>query len=86
VASGSQIVPGAKVTITSTSSPTGQGGVWKDSKYSGSDGKVSFTVPAGSLNVTAEKDGKQGWGFMYDQTGMGASMTVDINGFHHEPF
>jgi len=83
VASGSEFVSGAKVTITSTSSRDTTGGVWQDIKFTGSDGKATFMVPAGSLDVLAEKDGKQAWGYMYDQTGMGASMTVDMAEFHH---
>ncbi|HEY9068966.1 MAG TPA: hypothetical protein VIV61_01845 [Candidatus Ozemobacteraceae bacterium] len=86
VASGSEFVSGARVTITSTSSRDTTGGVWQDIKFTGSDGKVTFMVPAGSLDVLAEKDGKQAWGYMYDQTGMGASMTVDMAGFHHHEF
>lgn len=86
VASGSEFVSGAKVTITSTSSPDKTGGVWQDIKFTGSDGKATFMVPAGSLDVLAEKDGKQAWGYMYDQTGMNASMTVDMAGFHHHEF
>lgn len=86
VASGSEFVSGAKVTITSTSSRDTTGGVWQDIKFTGSDGKATFMVPAGSLDVLAEKDGKQAWGYMYDQTGMGASMTVDMAGFHHHEF
>ncbi len=87
VASGAQIVSGAKVTMTSTSSADKTGGVWQDIKYTDALGKATFTVPAGSLGIKAEKDGKTSEAFGYDVTGSNGSATIDINGFHgHEPW
>ncbi len=84
VASGSLVVSGAKITMTSTWSNNSQSGVWKDIKYTDASGKATFSVPAGKLDITAEKDGKTAQGYMFELVGSNASATIDINNpFHH---
>jgi len=87
VASGSLVVSSAKVTMTSTWSANNQSGVWKDIRYTDATGKATFSVPAGKLDITAEKDSKTAKGYMYDLTGSNASATIDINNpFSHGGF
>lgn len=85
VSSGTAVVANAKVTVTSSRESNQQQGAWKDVKYTNTEGKATFNVPAGYLSIKAEKDGATAYGWGYDASG---TATVSFSGYPHyyEPF